>query len=248
MNMIDVNIKPLFQSLEETGILLDEGKLLNLIRESQKRLAEQKQIINRETGFIVDLYSQDSMKRAIEVVRMDGSLFLEWLVEVRRISSLIRRMLQVYDLAHGNHRVLGREFGLYPKYGLDLDGNIITISELSIGDFPDEILGVVSYEDSILVKATYSEMIWPFSGDPGLAATTATDLAKLGFINLFEDYRLGRSGSRIFAVIPYSIYLFVPDVHADFILSVVRDCLENVHSDFTLPVDVTSGKLLDKLT
>jgi hypothetical protein len=248
--MIDVNIKPLFQKLEETGILLDKEGLIKLIRGSQKRLAEQKQAINREVGFIVNLDYDDHWNRVIGGLK-EEDILLKQLIEARRISSLIRKLQQVYDLANGNYRVLGRQFGLYPKYGLDLDRKIITISELSVSDLPEEVLGVVGYQGMILIKATYPDIIssdiQELSGDPWIAEATAMDLVKLGFVNLFEDYRIGKLGAQIFAIAQCSAYLFAPDAHVDSISSIVRECLESVHSDFALTVDVTTGISLDRL-
>jgi hypothetical protein len=248
--MIDGNIKPLFQKLEETGILLDEEKLVSLIRGSQKQLAEQKQRINREVGFIVNLHSADHWNRVIGGVRVENSLLLERLLEARRISSLIHRLQQIYDLANGNHRVLGRRFGLYPRYGFDSDRGITTISELSIGDFPGEVLEVVGCSGMSRIKATYLEIslddVRKLSGDPWIAEATVMDLMKLGFINLFEDYRVGKLGASIFAVAPCLVYLFAPEDHVDNVLSVCRECLENVHADFILPVEVATERPLKK--
>jgi hypothetical protein len=262
---IDVNLRPLFEHLEETGILLDEEKLSTLIRGSQKRLAEQKQVINREVGFTVNLDSDRDWRRAMLYDKprfygkeVSGELqvtelqpILEKLFEAGRISFLIRRLQHVYGLASGNHRVLGRPFGLYPKYGIDLDRNIITTSEISVSDLPREALRTVMYEGKTLIKATYPDIpliaVQRFSGDPWVAGMAATDLAKMGFVNLFEDYRVRERGARIFAITPYSIYLFSPDEHLDFISSACRECLENAHPDFPLHVDVVAGKFLDKL-
>jgi hypothetical protein len=246
---IDNHLKPLFQQLEETGIILDEEKLISLIRGSQKRLAEQKQAINREVGFMVNLYSADHWNRAIGEV--GDSILLEQLLEARTLSSLIRKAQQVYDLANGNYRVLGRQFGLYPKYGLDFDRSIITISELSMGDLPEEVMGIVSYKGMILIKATYLDIVLSdlqkLSGDPWLIEATAMDLVKMGFTNLFEDYRIGKLGSQVFAIAPYSVYLFAPEEHIDLVSLIVRECLKCVHADFALNVDVTTGVSLDKL-
>lgn len=245
---IDKNIDPLFQKLEEIGILLDEEKLKTLIRESQKRLAEQKQMISREVGFIVNLYSEDHWTRAIGEVGVKDSLLPGQLLEARNISSLIRKLQQVYDLANGNYRVLGRQFGLYPKYGLDPDRKIITVSELSISDLPEEVLRMVGYKGMMFIKATYFDTVsQKLSEDPWIIETTAMDLAKMGFVNLFEDYRIGRLGCQIFALSPYSVYLFAPHEHTDLILSVVRECLKDVHPDLVLTVDVAIGASLDKL-
>jgi hypothetical protein len=249
--VIDISIKPLFQRLEETGIPLDEEKLNNLIRRSQQQLAEQKQRINREAGFTVNLYSEDHWNRALDEVQGRDSFLLEQLKEALRISFLIRRLSQIHDLANGNHKVLGRQFGLYPKYGLDMDRKIITTSEFSIDNLPEKFLGIVGYSGMVLIKAIYPDItlsvIQKLSGDPWITEATVLDLVKLGFVNLFEDYRIGKLGCQIFAVSSCSIYLFAPDAHIDLILSVVRECLENVHPDFTLSVDVTMGISLDRL-
>jgi hypothetical protein len=289
---IDENILPLFKSLEEVGIILEEEKLINLIRGLQKRLAEQKQMINREVGFIVNLYSEDHWSRVMGGVGAKDSLLHEKLIESRKVSSLIRKLQQVYTLASGNSRVLGRQFGIYTKYGLDSRGKIIPVGELSLEDFPEEVLGAVSYHGKILVKATYSDIIMDvtrkLSHDSGVDVesfinglanlqsvvrsffgrrgrlprveservrfsvefpieSTAMDLAKIGFISLFEDYRIGKLGSQIFAVAPYSVYLSTPYDQVDSILSIARECLENTHSDFTLSVDVKIGNSLNGL-
>lgn len=248
---IDASMKPLFQKLEETGILFDRDGLTNLIRRSQKKLVEKIQAINREVGFAVNLNSDVHWDRAMDRVKGQDSPLPEQWIEATRLRFLIRKFLQVYDLANGNYVALGRKFGLYPKYGLDHGRKIVTTSEFSISDLPEEVLGVVSYPGMMLIKATYPEIVpsdfRELSGDPWIIEATAMDLIKVGFANLFEDYRIGKIGCQVFAVTSCSIYLFAPDIHADLISSVVRECLEVVHPDFALPVDVTMGISLDKL-
>ena len=288
---IDANIKPLFQKLEETGILLDEEKLSSIIREFQKKLVEWKQEINREVGFTVNIYSDDHLTRVIGGEQASNFL-LSRIVEARKISSLIRKIQQVYDLANGNFQALNRLFGLYPKYGLDMNGQIITASELALSDLPAEILGVVSRQGMVLIKATYSgilgkvakklsndsgvdieSFVWSLAKSQNIASSffgrtavvpetelersrfvvkfpiqsTAMDIAKLGFTGLFEDYRIGKLDSQIFAIAPYSAYLFAPNEHADLISSVCRECLESAHTDFALSVNITTGSSLDRL-
>jgi hypothetical protein len=147
--------------------------------------------------------------------------------------------------------VLGRQFGLYPKYELDLDRKIITTSELSISDLPEEVLGMVNFKDMILIKATYSDIILSviqgLSGDPWITEATAMDLVKMGFISLFEDYRIGKCNSQIFAIADCSVFLFAPYAHVDLISPVIRECLESVHPDFALPVNIITGVSLDRL-
>lgn len=248
--MIDANIKPLFQKLEETGIPLDEERLLSVTQRLQKRLVDQKQAINREVGFTLNLHSDDHWVRALDGEEVSNFL-LDRLLEAKKISFLIRKFQQIYDLASGNCRVRGRRFGLYPKYWLDSDGNIITTSELSMSDFPEEALEVVSYPGMKVIKATYLDIvlsgIQKLSGDPWLMEATAMDLVKLGFTNLFEDYRIGKLGAQIFAVALNSVYLLAPDEHIELLLSVCQECLGYVHTDFVLGVNVTTGNSLDKL-
>jgi DNA polymerase I-like protein with 3'-5' exonuclease and polymerase domains len=288
--MIDTGMKPLFKSLEETGILLDEEKLITLIRGSQKRLARQKQEINREAGFIVNLYSDGHWNRTVQEI--ESEFILRKLLEARTLSSLIRKLQQIYDLANGNFRALNRLFGLYSKYGLDINGKITTVGELSVEELPKEVLEAVSRQGEIIIKATYSSIIssvvqklsddsqvnvesfiHSLAKSQGIVSSffgrrakvpkieserlrfvvefpiesTAMDLAKIGFINLFEDYRIGNLGSQIFAIAPYSVYLFAPEKQADSILLICRECLENAHCDFALTVDVTMGSSLIEL-
>jgi hypothetical protein len=287
---IDAGMRPLFQSLAETGISLDEKKLLGMIQGFQRQLAEQKQTINRKVGFTVNIDSDDHWHQAMQVI--DSELVLNQILGSRVLGSLIRKLQQVYDLANGNSKILDRSFGLYPKYDLDMNGKITTISELALNDLPEESLMAISRQDRILIKATYSDIIskvvQKLANDSGIDVksfihnlaksqnivsslfgrtaivpeiesersrfvvefpieSTAMDLAKMGFINLFEDYRIGRLESQIFALTPYSAYLFAPNEHVELISSVYRECLENAHSDFTLIVDITVGKSLTKL-
>ena len=287
---IDAAMKPLFQSLAETGILLDEKKLIGMIQGFQKRLAGQKQMINREAGFTVNLYSDDHWNRAVQVIESEP--VLSQILMSRALSSLIRKLQQVYDLANGNSKLLDRPFGLYPKYDLDINGQIVTISELALSDFPEESLRAISCQDMTLIKATYSNVVLSvvqkLSNDSGIDVesfirtlaksqnivssffgrtavvpeleserlrfviefpieSTAMDIAKMGFINLFEDYRIGKLGSQIFAISPYSVYLFTPNEHVELISSVCRECLESAHTDFALNVSVTIGSSLDRL-
>jgi hypothetical protein len=248
--IIDANLKPFFQKLEATGIPLDEEKLVTLIRKLQRRLAGQKEAVNREVGFIVNLDSDDHWQRAIQGAQ-SGNLLLSQLLEARKLGHLVRRSQQIYDLAHGNHRVLGRRFGLYPRYGLDPERTIVTTGELGLDGLPAEVLGVIGCPGSVIVRATYAEIILDdlrrLSGDPWLAEATPMDLMKLGLINLFEDYRLGNLGAQLFAVAPYAVYLFAPEDRVDNVSAVCRECLERVFPDFTLRVDVTTERVLKKL-
>jgi hypothetical protein len=288
---IDAGMKPLFQHLAETGITLDEAKLINIIRGFQKRLVEQKQAINREVGFTVNIYSDNHLVRVLGGEKDSGFLF-DQLVEARKIGFLIRKLQQIYNIANGNFQVLDRLFGLYPKYGLDMNGQITTVSELALSDLPEEILSVVSRQGMVLMKATYLnivlQVVQKLSNDSGIDVksfvsnlaksknivssffgrtaivpeteserlrfgvefpieSTAMDIAKLGFIGLFEDYRIGKLDSQIFAIAPYSVYLFAPEEHDELISSVCRECLESAHTDFALSVDITTGSSLDRL-